>query len=334
MRSSIAIILCIIWTFSLQSQSDTLSSSLNGQNGDSSSISDSSSIPDEQDPLDSSKIEEISQAPSEAGEVAKEHFDNIFEILSPSRILTILFVLFITWLFMKGLIWLIKRSAKRFNRYRLLILRLIPIFNVLIWSVSIISLIVTIFDPSPQQINGALAGSALAVGLASQDLLKNIFGGLMIIFDRPFQMGDRVKVKDTYGEVVHIGLRNTQINTLDDSIVTVPNYVVISEEVSNSNSGELDCMAVVNLWLPINIDTERVRTIAYEAAISSKYLNFDKDIAIYFYDHFDDEPATNVKIKAYVLDTRYEKNFEGDVTEAAKIAFNESGIYSFTSSEQ
>ncbi len=270
---------------------------------------------------------EITEASSEAGDTAKEHFDNIFEILSPSRILTIIFVLFITWLFMKGLNWLIKRTAKRFVRYRLVILRLIPIFNVLIWSVSIISLIITIFDPTPEQINGALAGSALAVGLAAQDLLKNIFGGLMIIFDRPFQMGDRVKVKDTYGEVVNIGLRNTQINTLDDSVVTVPNYVVISEEVSNANSGALDCMAVVNLWLPIDIDAELVSQIAYEAAITSKYVNIDKDVAIYFFDHFDNEPATNVKIKAYVLDTRYEKNFEGDVTEAAKKAFNKAGIY-------
>ena len=282
----------------------------------------------------SNRMSEINDAPTEAGEVAKEHFDNIFEILSPSRILTILFVLFITWLFMKGLNWLIKRSAKRFNRYRLLILRLIPIFNVLIWSVSIFSLIITIFDPTSAQINGALAGSALAVGLAAQDLLKNVFGGLMIIFDRPFQIGDRVKVKDTYGEVINIGLRNTQINTLDDSVVTVPNYVVISEEVSNSNSGALDCMAVVNLWLPINIDAEQVRNIAYEAAISSKYLNFDREIAIYFYDHFDDKPATNVQIKAYVLDTRYEKNFEGDVTEAAKIAFSAAGIYNVKPSLQ
>ena len=278
--------------------------------------------------LKQTRIDDITQAPGEATDVAKEHFDNIFEILSPSRILTIIFVLIITWLCMKALNWLIKRLAKRFNRYRLLILRLIPIFNVLIWSVSIISLIVIIFNPTPQHINAALAGSALAIGLASQDLLKNIFGGLMIIIDRPFQIGDRIRVKNTYGEVVNIGLRNTQINTLDDSIVTVPNYVVTSEEVSNANSGNLDCMAVVNLWLPIDINAEVVRKIAYEAAITSKYLNFDKDVRIYFFDHFDDEPATNVQVKAYVLDTRFEKHFEGDVTEAAKKAFMRNGIYS------
>ena len=95
------------------------SSQLTGKDESSDSKESSDNIP-----------KEITEASSEAGDAAKEHFDNIFEILSPSRILTIIFVLFITWLFMKGLSWLIKRTAKRFVSYRLVILRLIPIFNV------------------------------------------------------------------------------------------------------------------------------------------------------------------------------------------------------------
>ena len=67
--------------------------------------------------------------------------------------------------------------------------------------------------------------------------------------------------------------------------------------------------------------------IAEEAAITSRYLNIDKPVTILFFDHFDDHAATKVVVKGYVLDARYEKLFEGDVTEAAKKALIEAGIY-------
>jgi len=256
-----------------------------------------------------------------------ETINKVTEIINPKNIFTVIFVIVITWLSIKALNWIYKYLSNRFNRYRLYILRIKPIINVIIWFVAIYSLLVTLFDLTIEKVWPILASSALALGFAAQDLLKNIFGGLMIIFDRPFQIGDRILIREKYGEVVNIGMRNTTINTLDDSMVTIPNSVIISEAVSNANSGALDCMAVVNIWLPINIKVEQVRKIAYEAAITSKYLNLDKPVKVLFFDHFDNEPATNVKIKAYVLDARYEKDFEGDVTESTKKALGESGIY-------
>jgi len=86
-------------------------------------------------------------------------------------------------------------------------------------------------------------------------------------------------------------------------------------------------MVVVSLWLPVNVNVSKVRKIANEAAITSRYLNIDKPVTILFFDHFDNQAASKVLVKAYVLDARYEKLFEGDVTEAAKKSFIEAGIY-------
>ncbi len=256
-----------------------------------------------------------------------EAFETASKLISPVKILTIFVVLLMVYLSTRILNWMFGYAVKRFNRHRLKILRLQPITNILVWIVAIFTLVVTLFNPTAEAVYALMASSALALGFAAQDILKNIFGGLLIILDRPFQIGDRVKIKGDYGEVVGIGLRATQVNTLDDSIVTVPNSMVISENISNANSGALDCMVVVDLWLPININVERVRKIAFEAAITSRYLNIDKAVNILFFDHFENQPATNVKVKAYVLDARYEKAFAGDVTEAAKKAFKESKIY-------
>lgn len=254
-------------------------------------------------------------------------FDKIYEVLPPTKIFTIILVLLFTWFIIKAISWGFEILVKRFNKHRLRILRIRPIINVLIWIVTIISLVVIFFDPSTTTLATLFGSSALALGFAAQDILKNIFGGFLILFDRPFQIGDRINVKGNYGEVKNIGIRNTLINTLDDNNITIPNSAIVSENVSNANAGALDCMVVVNLWLPINIDVKKIRKIAFEAATTSPYLNIDKPVNILFFDHFDNEPATNVKVKAYVFDARFEKAFEGDVTEAAKMAFRNEGIY-------
>ena len=257
----------------------------------------------------------------------EDTLNNATEIVSFTKILTITVVIILTWGLIKLLNWFFKNMVKNFNRHRLKILRIQPVINILVWTLAIYTLIMTLFNPSAEAIYALMGSSALALGFALQDILKNVFGGLLIILDRPFQIGDRINIKGNYGEVVNIGLRNTQVNTLDDNLVTIPNSAIISDSISNANSGALDCMVVINLWLPVDVNVTKVRKIAQEAAITSRYLNIDKPVTILFFDHFDDHAATKVLVKAYVLDARYEKLFEGDVTEAAKKAFIDAGIY-------
>ncbi len=73
----------------------------------------------------------------------------------------------------------------------------------------------------------------LAFSLAFQDILKNFFSGVYLLLERPFRVGDLIKVKDSLGTVEHIGVRTTALRTEDNVQVLVPNAVVISEVVSN-----------------------------------------------------------------------------------------------------
>ena len=196
------------------------------------------------------------------------------DVISITKILTIIIVIILTWALMKLLDWFFKNLVKNFNRHRLKILRLQPVMKILVWTLAIYTLIITLFNPSAEAIYALMGSSALALGFALQDIVKNIFGGLLIILDRPFQIGDRINIKGNYGEVVNIGLRNTIVNTLDDNTVTIPNSAIISDSISNANSGALDCMVVVNLWLPIDVDVAKIRKIAEEAAITSRYLKY------------------------------------------------------------
>jgi Small-conductance mechanosensitive channel len=73
-----------------------------------------------------------------------------------------------------------------------------------------------------------------AVALASREALSNLFGGISIILDRPFYVGDYVRLDSgERGEVVHIGLRSTRILTRDDIVISVPNALLANSRVIN-----------------------------------------------------------------------------------------------------
>lgn len=74
---------------------------------------------------------------------------------------------------------------------------------------------------------------SLALALAAQDTAANLFGSITIILDRPFKVGDYIKVGDTEGSVEEIGFRSTQIRTPNKSLITVPNSVMAKEKIEN-----------------------------------------------------------------------------------------------------
>jgi len=79
----------------------------------------------------------------------------------------------------------------------------------------------------------------LAVALAAQDAVKNFFGSLMVIIDRPFSVGDAVKIGDVEGSVAELGFRSTRIRTFYNSLVTIPNGNLISATVDNLGARQI-----------------------------------------------------------------------------------------------
>ncbi len=85
-------------------------------------------------------------------------------------------------------------------------------------------------------LNGIIAGlgiTGLALALAAKDSVSNMFGALSIIIDRPFNLGDWVKVGGIEGEVIDIGMRMTVLRTGLDTIITVPNANLVNSPIEN-----------------------------------------------------------------------------------------------------
>ncbi len=240
----------------------------------------------------------------------------IDEIVSIEKILWAIIFFFAGLYLIKFITKILDLFAEKSANYRITIKGFIPIVRILAWAFVFYLIIHGIFSPPAETIIAILASLGIAVGFASQDIFKNIFGGIMIIFDRPFQVGDKIEIDNYYGEVIKIGLRSTRIVTPDDSVVTVPNGDLMSKSVSNSNSGEPNCQVVAEFYLPIDIDTERVRQIALEAAQVSKYIYLNKPIVVLFFNEVKERKSyLKMRLKAYVMDIRYEFAFKSDMTE-------------------
>lgn len=242
------------------------------------------------------------------------------------RVFWTMVLMILTYFLVRSSIWLLERLSEASANQRLFYKRLVPIARIVLWAMSIYIVVRVVFDVDAQSLLAATAAIGVAVGFAAQDLLKNIFGGLVIISDRPFQVGDKISVAGTYGEVTSIGLRSTRIVTPDDNLVTVPNAQVVDGQVANANAGALDCQVVTDLYLPGFVNEQKAKKLAFEAAASSKYVYRNKPIVVIVKDEFKETFITHLKVKAYVLDTRYEFLLMSDITERAREAFREAGL--------
>ena len=113
---------------------------------------------------------------------------------------------------------------------------LLPILRRLVSIVIFIIAAIMALDKFDYNVGGLLAGlglGGLAFALAAKDMVGNFFGGIAILTDKPFKLGDRIKVETVEGHVREIGLRSTRVETLAGTLVTIPNSKMVDSILEN-----------------------------------------------------------------------------------------------------
>ncbi len=231
--------------------------------------------------------------------------------------------------------WLLRQFVRRlagnlgdvFVERRLTIQKFTAFFQFGLYLLTIVAVVLLSFRFS-REVLAILGGTAaVAIGFAVKDLVASMVAGIMIMFDRPFQVGDRVTFGGQYGDITAIGLRSVKLQTLDDNTVTIPNNMLLNDITSCGNYGVLDMQVVVDFHIGVDQDVHKAQELVREAAATSPYVYLDKPIVVrvsqvivqnYF--------ALRVRLKLYVLDTKFERALETDVTLRVLEAFDENGI--------
>jgi len=152
--------------------------------------------------------------------------------ISFSKILFSLIIFLVVFIIIRYTTKFVEMLGERWGPFRLLVKRAVPILRITGWTIVIYFIIAVVLAPPIETLIAVTASAGIAIGFASQDILKNIFGGIMILFDRPFQVGDKISIGNHYGEVIQIGLRTVRIVTADDSVVSIPNGEIVNQSVS------------------------------------------------------------------------------------------------------
>jgi len=157
----------------------------------------------------------------------------------------------------------------------------------IIWSLGIIMALNNVGVNVGTLIAGLSIGG-LAFALAAQDTIKNIYGGFTIFTDRPFRIGDRIKVDGFDGFVEEIGIRSTRIRTLEKRLVTIPNFKLVEASVENISEEPLR-RVLLKLGLTYNTNPEKMNeAMAILKDMPNRVENVEtKDIMVAFTDFTD-----------------------------------------------
>src|SRR3954447_17971070 len=170
----------------------------------------------------------------------------------------------------------------------------------------IIFLIVLLFVLSYEyhaeaQLKGLLAGSgvlAIIVGFAGQNLFAGIIGGVAIQINRPYKLGDWLKVGDTYGEVREINWRSTRLCTNDDIYLDIPNNEMVSHQIVNLHyPTEVHAMRI-RVGIDYSVPPNRVKDILGRAAQRAKNVLPNPPVRVYLVDFSD--YAMTYEVKFYM----------------------------------
>jgi small-conductance mechanosensitive channel len=252
---------------------------------------------------------------------------NLIQFVALDRLPFALLVIAIGWALLAASTRVLDDLGERFTERRLLFkqARALTRFSLYLLVPAIVASSVLRLEP---QVLLAVAGSiSVAVGFAFKDLLGSLIAGVILLVDRPFVVGDRIRFGSWYGEVVEMGLRAVRIVTLDDTLVTIPNGKFLTDEVGSANAGNLHAQVVIPFFVASAEDFERARRIVVEATATSRYAYLGKPLLVTVEDKFLGERfVTQVTSRAYVFDVRYELEYATDVTERVKRAFRDARI--------
>lgn len=107
---------------------------------------------------------------------------------------------------------------------------------------------------------------SVGIGFGLQNITSNFISGLILLFERPIKIGDRVTVGDTEGDVLAINIRSTTIRTLNNITIIVPNSEFISSNVINWSHGDPKIRINILVGVSYNSDIDIVLKALYEVA--------------------------------------------------------------------
>ena len=172
--------------------------------------------------------------------------------------------------------------------------------------------------------------AGVAIGFAAKDTLSNIIAGILLIIDRPFEVGDRIEVWNaptgsaTWGDVVDIGLRATKIRTTDNIVIIIPNNEIMLRDIINYTIGNARIRVRVNIGIAYDADLKRAKEIILEVARSAGWISQTPPPKVVVRSFGDS--AVGLQLRVWINEARRRMDTISYITDNVKEAFDAAGI--------
>ena len=251
--------------------------------------------------------------------VATKDFDiTVYELL------TVLLILFITYIFIRILQRIIHRreKIKLFDPGRSH--AILQIIKYILWITAIIVSLQTLGI----KLTLLLAGSAailVGLGLGLQQIFQDIMSGITILFEGTLKVGDIVEIQDDIvGRVIEIGLRTSKIETRDNIIMVVPNSKFVTDIVINWSHLEKRTRFHINVGVAYGSDVEKVTRILIDCADRHEKISRTTKPFVRFKDFGDS--SLDFQLYFWTTETFQVENIKSEIRYEINAMFKEQGV--------
>ena len=172
--------------------------------------------------------------------------------------------------------------------------------------------------------------AGIAIGFAAKDTLSNLIAGVLLIIDRPFEIGDRIEVwsapagSATWGDVIDIGLRATKIKTTDNIVIIIPNNEIMKRDIVNYTIISALIRVRVNIGVSYETDIRKAKDIIVDVARRMTWVAESPPPKVVVRNFGDS--SVDLQLRVWIQDARRRMDTISFVIDNVKEAFDRAGI--------
>lgn len=195
--------------------------------------------------------------------------------------------------------------------------------NIIIGALAIV-IILSRFNVDISAFIVSIGVGSLAIALAAQDTLSNMIAGFIIMIDRPFRIGDRIRYGDDIGDVAEIGIRSTKILDFDNNLVVMPNNEIVKSKIINVTYPNILTRVIIEVGVAYGTDLKKVREIMLKAANAHPLISKEipADVVLLSFG----DSSLDLRLAARTDDYRNAWRMQCELRETIYEEFNKAGI--------
>ena len=172
--------------------------------------------------------------------------------------------------------------------------------------------------------------AGIAIGFAAKDTLSNLIAGVLLIIDRPFEVGDRIEVwsapanSATWGDVLDIGLRATKIRTTDNIVIVIPNNEIMRRDIINYTTITEEIRVRISIGVAYDADIKKAKELISAVSLELDWVLREPEPKVVVKSFGDS--AVNLEARVWIRDPRKRMDTISTISDRVKERFTEDGI--------